>query len=391
MRRGLAPLLALAVLALSGPAAEARWVGAWGMAPGIAGPEYADQTSRIVVNPSRGGRLLRLRLSNRFGVEPFAISAVTVARGRSGAAAVAGSLRRVRFGGERGVTLPRGADVVSDPVRLRFRALSDLVVSVYMRGPTGAATLHALSSEIGSYTASGDRTGSVSAAGFVTSSASWPLLTGVHVMAPRNARTVVTLGDSITEGFQSKVAQRPGQRNTRWPDFLARRLIRGGRAFSVVNAGISGNRLLYDGFLPIFGPSALARLDSHVLAVPGVRTAIVLEGVNDIGSTPPATARAVIEALRQVILRLRSAGVRALVGTITPAGSVGIEETNRLRVNRWIRTSGFADGVIEFERAIRDPQAPSRLLPRFDSGDGLHPNARGYRRMAAAVPLRLLR
>ena len=210
-------------------------------------------------------------------------------------------------------------------------------------------------------------------------------------------RALVALGDSITDGFQSTVAQRSGQRNTRWPDFLARRLARHNRPFSVVNAGISGNRLRLDALTPVFGPNALARLDGDVLAVPGVATAIVLEGINDIGQPPPGSPGEVIASLRQVVLRLRLAGLRVLVGTLTPSGgyavtTYGSAEANarRVAVNRWIRASGLPAGVIDFDAAVRDPSRPSRLRSAYDSGDHLHPNARGYGRMGAAVPLPLL-
>jgi lysophospholipase L1-like esterase len=399
-------VLAALLAAFAGPAASANpagdcrgahWVGAWATAPALAGTSYTDQTVRVVVNAHRGGRRLRLRLSNRFGAGPLTLSRVTVARRRAGAAAVAGSLRQVRFGGRRSVAIPRGADVVSDPVRLRFRAFSDLAVSVYLRGPSGPATEHPVANETGSYTASGDRTRVVSGEDFGSPSQAWPLLTGVAVQAPRRVGSLVALGDSITDGFRSTVAQRPGARNARWPDFLARRIARRDRPWSVVNVGISGNRLRLDGLPPIFGPSALSRLDGDVLAVPGASTAIVLEGINDIGQLPPAAPEEVIAGLRQVILRLRLAGLRVLVGTLTPAGGYGAPtygspEANarRVAVNRWIRTGGLADGVVDFDVAIRDPRRPSRLRPAYDSGDHLHPNARGYARMAAAVPLPLL-
>ncbi len=373
------------------------WVGAWGTAPAIAGPSYSDQTVRLVVNPTRGGRLVRLRFSNRFGTAPLTLDRVTVARRQSGARVIARSLVPVSFAGQRSVTIPRGADVFSDPAPLGFSAFSDLAISIYLRGPSGLATEHPVANEIGSYQAAGDRTTEASGNSFGSPAETWPLLTGVEVQAPRTVGTLVALGDSITDGYQSTVKQRPGEHNTRWPDFLARRIARRHLPFSVVNAGISGNRLRLDGSTSIYGPSALARLDSDVLAVPGAREVIVLEGINDIGQTPTASSGDVIAALRQVVLRLHLDGLRVLVGTLTPAGgyvvstySSGQANSTRVAVNRWIRTSHVPDGVIDFDAAVRDPGQPSRLRAALDSGDHLHPNATGYQRMGNAIPLSLV-
>jgi lysophospholipase L1-like esterase len=378
--------------AAASPCRGSHWVGAWGTAPSTTGAAYADQTVRLVVNVHRGGARLRLRVSNRFGAAPLEVDRVTVARRLSGPRLVAGSLRAVRFGGRRGLTVPRGAEALSDPVRLRFSAFSDLAVSFYLRGPSGPSTVHPVANEPASYTAAGDHT--ADGEGFGPPTQAWPYLTGIDVRAARRVGTLVAFGDSITDGFQSPRARPPGVTNTRWPDFLARRLAARRSPLSVVNTGISGNRLRLDGFAPIYGPSALTRLDDDVLSVPGARTAIVLEGINDIGQPPPATPGQVIDGLRRVIARLRRAGLRVLAGTLTPSGgdaepTYGSAEANdrRIAVNRWIRSSGLPDGVIDFDAAVRDPTQPGRLRPAYDSGDHLHPNARGYRRMAAAVPL----
>jgi lysophospholipase L1-like esterase len=398
--------LGLAVAAPAGAAAAPRcsgshWVGAWGAAPAYAAaPGHAGQTLRMMVTPHAGGRLARVRLTNRYGTAPVTFAAVRLARRASGAGVVAGMSRPVRFGGRRSVTIARGADAVSDPVRIRFRAFQQLSVSVYARGATGPATTHPLASEPSTYVASGDHTADRGGAAFGDPIESWPFLNGVDVLARARTGAVVALGDSITDGALSTVARPSGARDTRWPDVLARRLVRAGRPLSVVNQGISGNRVRLDA-LPtspeIFGPSALSRLDGDVVATSGVTDVLILEGINDIGQTPPATAAQVIAGLQQVVARLKVAGLRVHLGTLTPAGGTtratyGSPAADLIRrtVNRWIRRSRLPDTVVDFDRAVRDPSRPSRLRPAYDGGDHLHPNARGYRAMGDAVRLSAL-
>jgi lysophospholipase L1-like esterase len=224
----------------------------------------------------------------------------------------------------------------------------------------------------------------------------WFNIEGVDVSAAPGAAVIVALGDSITDGHASTT-----NGNDRWPDDLARRLLAAmpGRALGVLNEGIGGNRLLLDGL----GPNALSRLDRDVLAQPGVRYLIVEEGINDIGAfgqeadQPEAAHEAlvhrIIGAYEQIVLRAHTHGIRVLGGTLSPfSGSTyykpgPLSEADRQAVNRWIRTPGHFDAVIDFDKALRDPARPEQLLPAYDSGDHLHPSPAGYRAMAAATPL----
>jgi lysophospholipase L1-like esterase len=336
---------------------------------------------------------VRLRFTNRYGSSAVRIDRVAIGLSRSGAALAAGTNRRVTFRSRRSVSIPRGGAAFSDRVRLRFKAFQDLAVSVYLDAGTASATAHPLSHQA-SYLAQDDHAADPSGKAFTGVLGSWPLLAGLDVMAPRRRGAVVAFGDSITDGFPGG-----GGPNRRYPDFLARRLLRAGSPLSVLNAGISGNRILEDAppGLPIYGPSALSRLGRDVPNGAGVSDVILLEGINDIGRSG-ASAEQVIGGLRLMGARLRRSGLRVLLGTITPSGGstqgeYGSAAANatRLAVNRWIRRGRPAGRVVDFDAALRDPADPSRLARRYDSGDHLHPNGAGYRRMAAAVRIRDLR
>ena len=414
MKRALA---VAALLLLATPQASAsphaRWVGAWATSPTTVPASdttaFEDQTLRQVVHLSVGGTSVRVRLSNEFGTRPLVIGEAHVARRAGTAAAVDPRTdRRLTFGGRPSVTVPPGAPLLSDSVALSVVADSDLVVSIHLPRRTPATTVHAFPFQDG-YAAAGNVTGSAD----LTPTAvlgKWHFLTGVSVTG-RPAATVVAFGDSITDGAETTRGA-----NRRWPDVLARRLQAdpGLRRWGVVNAGISGNRLLHDpnppaghpaeAYADYFGQAALRRFDRDVLAQPGVEHVVVLLGVNDLGhpgtSAPEServTARDIVDAHRQLIARAHAHGLRISTGTITPFkndtfGFFSLEnEAARQAVNRWIRTSGEPDSVIDFDRALRDPADPERLLPAYDSGDHLHPNDAGMAALAAAVPLRLFR
>ena len=370
-----------------------HWLGAWAASPSDAGNGgFVDQSLRLIVTPTFGGRRVRVRLSNRFGRQPVTFAASWIARRESGATLVSHSARRLRFAGRRAVTIPAGEEVVSDSVLLRFRPFQDLAVSVYVQGASGPATEHelALQTSYASPRGSGDHSGEQRGSAFTVESTKRAYITDVEVRAPSGVGAAVALGDSITDGTG------PYDVNDRYTDFLAKRLsgARGRPRLSVLNAGLGGTGLLNDALF--FGPSALHRLNADVIDQAGASVVIVLDGTNDTGGGP-SSADEVIAALRTIVDRLHEAGLSVLLGTQTPAeGTISAHGTPaaiaaRNRINDWIRTGGGADGVVDFHAAVRDPSDFDRLRPEYDSGDHLHPNAAGYDAMALAVDLGLLR
>ena len=379
------------------------WTTSWATAqqtpdgPNALPPEMLrDATLRQIVRLSRGGPALRVRLSNRFGTAPLTIHGayvgLAVAPGQ--AEIVAGSDRPLRFNGKPSVTIPAGADAVSDSVPLPVGAGSDVGVSLHFAETPAGQTTHS-ASRANSFIASGDQSAAVELTG-TTAVKHWFQLAAVEVAGDGPA--VIAVGDSITDGYG--IAD---DSNSRWPDALAERL-RADPAlakWSVANLGISGNRILADGL----GPNLLSRFDRDVLGQPGVRVAIVLEGVNDLGvmtrdapQSPEvhcAMVNAIEHAYRDLARRAHTKAVKLVGGTITPF--VGSEyyhpgpetEADRQAINSFIRNSGTFDAVVDFDAALRDPARPDRLSPAYDSGDHLHPSTLGYRKLAETVPLTL--
>ncbi len=384
----MALLMALAMVQASAQAPA--WSGTWGAAP--AGPPpparlltFTDQTLRLIVHTSNGGNRVRIRLSNEMGSAPLRIGAAHIGVRASGAVVAAYSDRVLTFGGARTITIPAGARVASDGVDLAVPALADLTVSLFLPGTSGATTIHESAFQTGYVSTPGDFTGSPSLP-IKSTIGSWPFLTGVDLDLA--APVVVAFGDSITDGLKSTV-----NANRRWPDYLALRLQSLGAAgrVGVVNRGISANQLLTTeptGLLA--GRAGLERFDLDVLSTPGVRSVIVLIGINDI-SYHSASAASLADGYRQLVARGRARGIKVYGATLLPFESspyyTAGRDTIRQAVNGWIRGSGAFDGIIDFDALLRDPGHPARLLPAWDSGDHLHPNDAGYQRMANAVPL----
>lgn len=378
-------------------AAAGHWIASWAASPALpmaapannparGTPTFNNQTITQVVRLSAGGARLRIRLSNEYGPKPLAVGSVRVALIGPDGAAIAGSERAVTFSGASTATIPAGAPMVSDPVALAAKPLARLRVSLYLPADTGGCTCHMTGAELVSV-APGDATQAPPPA---KGPADWrAFLSEVDVEA--SEPVIATFGDSITDGSHATDGA-----NHRWPDRLAERLAASGRPAAVVNTAISGNRMLSDGAIAIFGQSALARFDRDVLAVPGVTHVTVLEGVNDLGmGKPPPAAEALIAGYRQLIARAHARGLKIIGATILPyAGASYFSaagEAERQKVNAWIRASHEFDGVIDFDAVIRDPAKPDRMKADLQSGDWLHPNDAGYRVMGEAVDLALFR
>lgn len=389
---GAIPTATAVVVDVPGPPASGSstydWVGSWMTAaerPGTSGPAatgFADQTLRQVVDLSLGGDLVRVRLTNVFGDRPLRVGSASIARrlGASGAATV-GRPIPLTFAGRPATTIPAGVEVLSDPVELAVPDRAHLLVSLYFPKPTGPATWHRRGWAT-RFLAEGDAGADRRADRFAGVGTSTYFLAGVDVLT-RSAGAVVAFGDSITEGCCEELSI---DADTSYPDRLAEALGAPGQRLAVLNAGISGNALLRDGS----GPSALSRFDRDVLTRPGVRTVIILIGINDlIRSQGSVRSAQLIKGYGELIRRSRAAGLRVIGATLTPYGdSRGFTragETQRRNANRWIRTGGAFDAMIDFDALLRDRRHPARLRADYDPGDHLHPTVAGYAAMAEAV------
>jgi lysophospholipase L1-like esterase len=352
----------------------------------------------MVVRASVGGVRPRIRLSNLFGRTPLVIESASVALRDQEAAAVPRSLAQVLFGGSRRAVVPPGAELVSDPVAAvpPIAARDALLVSLYLPGPTGPTTWHARSQDASYLAMGGDHTLDGGGQAFSARENGWFYLCGVDVLSQTAAGTVVCFGDSITDGASPSLTATVG----RWPDALAGRITAAwpDRPLGVVDLGIAGNKVLSEDNGAV-GPSALDRFRRDVLSQPSLTDVILLEGINDIGFRTgqnglPLTAAELVRGYRVLIAQARAAGAAVHGGTLTPYQGAGYYsdsgEQIRQQVNRWIRTGGAFDSVIDFDRAVRDPGVPARYDAKYDLGDHLHPSDAGYQVMGAAVDLTAL-
>ncbi|CAN9270235.1 unnamed protein product [Alternaria alternata] len=396
-----------------------HWVDAWASMPQLTEPANLppapfNQTSAVFVNSTirqtlymtTSAHQIRLKFSNVFGGSNLPITAVTVALPVNQTAGIyqvqPQTVQKVTFGGKDGISVPNGALAVSDPINFEIKAQQIVTVTMYL---ASGQTTNSITSHPGSRTTSWWQFGNaVSSASLdisnstTQSAAHWYFLSSIEAWVQPRVGSLLIVGDSITDGRGSTTNQ-----NNRWPDLLLARLQKNPstKYISAGNLAAGGNRILADGL----GPNAFGRIDRDVLAHPGVKYAMIFEGVNDIGSAPTTPEaqeqiyQGLTQAYEQMVTLIHAHGIPVFGATITPFSAPANftqqpysdpeREKTRQRVNTFIRTSGVFDAVVDFDKFLADPTIPSQLSPLYDSGDYLHPNPAGYQYIADKFPIQI--
>ena len=375
-----------------------------------------QQTVRMVVRSTSAGDRVRIRLSNEVGDAPLAvrIGAAHIGLRDKGSSIVAGTGRTLSFDGKAEVLIPPKGFVYSDPVSLNVPALSDLAISLYLPDSTQVQSGHFVTRQT-SYLSPGNTTSNTTLPSSAEATPYWFLATGLDVQT-QQPMALVAFGDSITDGFGEQTLRTDAPAPwPSWPSRLADRIASTPAlsGLAVLNAGISGNRVMSDAPMlgdtataiwarAIYGPKGVDRFQRDALDQRGATCVVILQGINDIGigamAGKPVTADALIAAYQGMIAKAKGAGLKVIGGTLTPfrgyASPGYYSEANdamRIAVNTWIRTSGAYDGVIDFDAALRNPNDPTQFQAAYDSGDHLHPSDAGYKAMADAVDLNMVK
>ncbi|KSU60986.1 hypothetical protein AS034_15205 [[Bacillus] enclensis] len=373
---------------------EGKWTGAWTasmQAPhddGISQKGLENETIRMIIQPHLDGGKIRLRLSNRFSTEPLKIDRVRIAESENGDQIRKESDQAVTFGGKKEAEIPPREKKVSDPISFKVNSDKPLAVSLYVRGASGPADWHPHAMQT-NYIVKGNETASTGLPVHTKKEESWFWLEAVDVKADKSVKgATVVLGSSIANGNHSTP-----DTNRRWPDYLAKRMKASNHPISVLNAGISANQLIES--TPDKGEGTSERIERDVFDQTGIKSVILHQGLNDIRHHPEYSAGDIIDKMKAIIEKTHARGLKIYGGTLTPYKGSGMftpeGEKTRQEVNDWIRKSGEFDGVIDFDKAVRDPKNTERYLPEYDAGDHLHPNDAGYEKMADAVDLSMFK
>ena len=341
-----------------------------------------NQTLRTQVRIGAGGRAIRLWLANDFGRMPVRVGRATV-RTADGRQAM------VTFAGQQSTRIAIGAPTVSDTVPLAVKPFELIEISIHLPGPTTLVGVHVDRANMLRISRPGDFTATPQWEPAATDELR-PLVAGIDVLGPRSRPVIVAFGDSITDATSCPNSD---PEPCRWSEVLGRRLLAAGKPHVVVNQGIGGNKII----TPVAGPNALARFDRDVLAIPGVTHVLLLEGINDIGTSGDTgiTAEELIDGYRQLALRAKLHSIKVIAMTVMPFEGAGYykpeREVIRQRLNGWIRSAGIFDAVVDMDKVIADPVNPRRLRADLQVGDNLHPNAKGQQAIGNAIPLTLFR
>ncbi|WP_342370590.1 SGNH/GDSL hydrolase family protein [Acinetobacter sp. D009] len=358
--------------------------------------QISNQTIKQISQISLGGEAIRLVFTNQYGDQPLYIDKTTVGLVK-GQSLKSKSAYPVYFSGKLKAQILPGKQLMSDPIQLPVPDHAQLMVNSFIQKPTKFKTFHWDAKQT-SWLITGNQTANLNTPSSAKTTTARLLLSAVEVKPKRKAHVVAVIGDSITDGATATL-----DANTRWTDFLAKHL--SPHQVAVINSGISGNRLLNDGM----GDSALERLQKEVFQYSGVKTLIVLVGINDISWPGTAfapkqqipTFEALTQGYKRVVDEAHRQGIQVIGATLLPfSGALPNtpldnyyqpnKDELRQRINHWIRTSHTFDGVLDLERGLKDPKHPDRLNPIYDSGDHLHPNDRGNQQMANLVDVNQL-
>ncbi|KQW12912.1 SGNH/GDSL hydrolase family protein [Streptomyces sp. Root369] len=386
------------------PASTGVWVGTWsaspvGAEPGTQAEGMTGRSVRNVVHAAVGGTSARVTLSNLYGRTALTIThaSIALAAGTETAAARAGTLRPLTFAGNTTVVLAAGRQVLSDAAALALPAGSDVLVTTYSPSLSGPVTYHPTARQT-SYAGEGDLTEDETGTPYTEQVDHWRYLTALDVLSGEADGTVVAFGDSLTDGKNSTA-----NANARWPDYLNRRLrtaLVAGQdlpRYSVVNEGIGGNRVLSDARgRPLENQAGIRRFRRDVLDRPNVKIVVIDLGINDLLRTPgTADPQKILTGLRDLVRQAHARGIKVVGATLMPVGKrttwTEAREDVRQTINAQIRSGKVYDAVIDFDKALRDPYDPRALRAMYDSGDRLHPNDKGYERMADTFDLEYLK